>query len=642
MTTLCFSGQLFAADVPATGVTFMKESVKQMDIGNGLYVQNAQHTVDGGVLSIAIDMTDEGSKLVKTDKDGAVQWSTTLVKGYASSQTFEQTPEGDVLFASQYINASDGKDFAGLSSIDQSGKINWSVKMKGNGEDFFRKAIRLQDGSIVAIGYSSSTDGDYAALSKGLTQDSMMGVIVKFDKDGHRLWAKSKVIADSLVQFQDVTQTKEGRILVLTHKKDIHSAVLEYNLDGGLVSEKDISDLGTAIHATDDGGYLLLGQRIDGDNLPFVLGKYEPTGKKQWEHLWANTAAVELSKIVEPGNGIYLVAGMDTHTLSPILETFLLNGELAYQTALNKSGKSVLLDIRFDDEYTPSYVLASLLTGKLSVMTYSHLDKAMIELGKGDVYSILAKLTPYNATVTPLKWVSSNPKVASVDTMGNVTAKAEGTAKVTVSNETKTFQASLDFHVTNPIKMISIEADNYVLKAGESLQLKTDTFPSGAEAGDLTWRSSNKAVISVDQQGKVTAHKNGNASIKVTTKDGKCMDAIGLIVSTPAKSIALNAKALTISVKESYTLHAQVLPTNTYLNNVSWKSSDTKIATVNGAGKVTALKPGKVTITATVLDQVQVIKAYSTDENGNKNYQGRLVIPIAGKIKTTCKVTIVK
>ncbi len=59
------------------------------------------------------------------------------------------------------------------------------------------------------------------------------------------------------------------------------------------------------------------------------------------------------------------------------------------------------------------------------------LDPSNVTLAVGDIVTLNAVMTPTNSTDS-LKWTSSNKKVASVSKNGVVTAKAEGSTKITV------------------------------------------------------------------------------------------------------------------------------------------------------------------------------------------------------------------
>lgn len=67
---------------------------------------------------------------------------------------------------------------------------------------------------------------------------------------------------------------------------------------------------------------------------------------------------------------------------------------------------------------------------------------------------------------------------------------------------------------------------------------------------------------------------------------------------TPETGVTLNKTSLTLYTGGSTTLKAEVKPSDAHFKNVTWKSSNTKIATVSGKGVVKGLIPGKVTVTA--------------------------------------------
>ncbi len=67
-------------------------------------------------------------------------------------------------------------------------------------------------------------------------------------------------------------------------------------------------------------------------------------------------------------------------------------------------------------------------------------------------------------------------------------------------------------------------------------------------------------------------------------------------------SLSLSETKLELVIGSSKTVAATVKPDNAEVKNVLWTSSDAKIATVTGAGRITAVKEGKATITAKTLD----------------------------------------
>ncbi|SHH49372.1 Ig-like domain-containing protein [Clostridium intestinale] len=94
-------------------------------------------------------------------------------------------------------------------------------------------------------------------------------------------------------------------------------------------------------------------------------------------------------------------------------------------------------------------------------------------------------------------------------------------------------------------------------------------------------------------------------AVGVMVLDAIDIDSYGYLVdaSTVAVSeISLNKTSLSLNVGQTEDLIATVKPDNAENKNIEWSSSDTGIATVDSSGKVTAIKPGNVTITAKTKD----------------------------------------
>ena len=115
-----------------------------------------------------------------------------------------------------------------------------------------------------------------------------------------------------------------------------------------------------------------------------------------------------------------------------------------------------------------------------------------------------------------------------------------------------------------------------------------------------TCKSSNTKVATVTKQGLLKPRKVGSAKITVTPKKGGKL-VLTLKVKDPNAPTAVaidQGKSATVAAGDTLQLTATVSP-DTASQAVTWKSSDKKVAVVNGDGLVTALKKGKATITAT-------------------------------------------
>lgn len=141
------------------------------------------------------------------------------------------------------------------------------------------------------------------------------------------------------------------------------------------------------------------------------------------------------------------------------------------------------------------------------------------ELDVGENLTLKATLTPSTATDT-LTWTSSKTSVATVNSMGKVTAKSAGTTIITVKTSNN-LKAELIIKV-NKIKptSVSLNLTDKTLNIGETIKLNANVQPSDVIT-NLTWTSSNKDIAIVDSNGKVTAKGVGTASITVKTNNGK-------------------------------------------------------------------------------------------------------------------------
>jgi len=134
---------------------------------------------------------------------------------------------------------------------------------------------------------------------------------------------------------------------------------------------------------------------------------------------------------------------------------------------------------------------------------------------------------------------------------------------------------------------IKISKTKYTMNKGQTYTLKI----SGTKK-KVKWSTSNKKVATVSSKGKVTAKKNGTATItaKVGSKNYKCK----ITVKDPSISKSK------IYVEKDYTYTLTVKDTN---QKVKWSTSNKKVATVSSNGKVTAKKKGTATITAKVANK---------------------------------------
>lgn len=233
------------------------------------------------------------------------------------------------------------------------------------------------------------------------------------------------------------------------------------------------------------------------------------------------------------------------------------------------------------------------------------LDPKTLTMTEGDCMTIIATISPSNATNRNLRWSSSDEMVASVAD-GKVTAHRAGKAVIVVSTEDGGLTANCQVTVNSKavrVESVNLDRKDLALMVGESATLTATVFPSNATDKNVRWTSTNTSVVSA-MDGKVTALKVGSATVKVTTQDGGRTASCRVTVKSKAvsvESVRLDKKDLTLTVGKSEVLTAMVSPSNATNRTVRWSSSDETVASaVNG--RVMAFKPGSTTVTVTTED----------------------------------------
>ena len=142
---------------------------------------------------------------------------------------------------------------------------------------------------------------------------------------------------------------------------------------------------------------------------------------------------------------------------------------------------------------------------------------------------------------------------------------------------------------------VKLTATKLALKTKQSVTVRA----TGLAKGDYvkSWISSKKSVATVDKNGKITAtSKEGTAVITVTLASGKTAKVTVTVKMIRTTKLTKVPKTLSLTTGKKYTLKPVVTPSNSQ-EKITYKSSNTKIATVSSTGVITAKKVGKVTIT---------------------------------------------
>lgn len=174
------------------------------------------------------------------------------------------------------------------------------------------------------------------------------------------------------------------------------------------------------------------------------------------------------------------------------------------------------------------------------------LNKTIYTIKKGKKIKLKATVNPKKSTQKKIIWTSSNKKTVTVTQKGTITAKKNGTAIITAKVKGTNKKAKCKIIVGVPVTSIKLSSTSIMLTEGNSTTLKKTISPSNASVKTVTYASSNKNIVQVNQSGKLTAKKEGVAKITVKTKDGTGKKAVC--------TVQVKRKITTETDKWNYTL----------------------------------------------------------------------------------------
>jgi uncharacterized protein YjdB len=241
-----------------------------------------------------------------------------------------------------------------------------------------------------------------------------------------------------------------------------------------------------------------------------------------------------------------------------------------------------------------SYIEAVIKDNKLTLTKFPliglFLDKTEVSVLKGKSVTLTPSVYPLSLDQS-VTWKSSNTKVATVSSTGKVKGVKTGKATITCTSVATGMSATCKVTVGS----IYLDKTDAVIKKGKTLTLTPTVYPTSLEDKSVTWKSSNTKVATVSSTGKVKGVKTGTATITCTS------NATGLKTTCKVTvgSIYLDKTEVSILKGTTMTLTPTVYPTSLEDKSVTWKSSNTKVATVSSTGKVKGVKTGIVTITCT-------------------------------------------
>ena len=256
---------------------------------------------------------------------------------------------------------------------------------------------------------------------------------------------------------------------------------------------------------------------------------------------------------------------------------------------------------------------------------------------------ILPEKAARRAAVT---YMSNDPSIVSVTSEGVAQAVGLGTAQVVASAD----GASCVYTITTQLdeSMIVREMDitlaSSTIAVGDTTSLSLGVLPTSASNyASVSLSSSNPAVATVNNFGKVTGVAPGTATLTATCGDVSASATIKVVNSgVDRQSISLNTSYVVLKPGASRTITGKVTPSSAS-QSLTFQSGDTKVATVSAKGVITAVGTGATSVvvsngTASASVTVIVNRSASSGSNngGSDDGSGEVVTdPIVEAIEAS-------
>lgn len=233
---------------------------------------------------------------------------------------------------------------------------------------------------------------------------------------------------------------------------------------------------------------------------------------------------------------------------------------------------------------------------------------------------ILPAKAARKATVT---FISNDSTIVNVTSEGVAQAVGVGTAQVIASADgvSCVYTITTELDESMIVKEMDITLASGTIAVGETTSLSLGVLPSSASNyANVSLSSSDPAVATVNNFGKVTGVAPGTATITATCGDVSASATVKVVNSgADRQSIDLNTSYVVLKPGASRTITGKVTPSSAS-QSLTFKSNDTKVATVSAKGVITAVGTGATSIVVsngTASASVTVIVNRNASSSGN-------------------------
>lgn len=268
--------------------------------------------------------------------------------------------------------------------------------------------------------------------------------------------------------------------------------------------------------------------------------------------------------------------------------------------SLKNPGK-VTITVRSLDEFSSSSPKTDkIYLSALQAASAIELDQTYAVINKGASITLKSAVLPENTSNKSVVWESSNPDVATVSS-GQVRGVSCGNAVITcTAADGSGVQTGCEIEVIQMVNDIKLQdvSSKLTLDMNSSKQLTAEVYPDDATNKGITWTSSDESIVSVTEDGTITAVGGGTATISCTAIDGS-EESVSVPVFVP--SIAIEKDEYIVEAKEGLTFDAAFYgkPENFEISSSSSSYYSVSHTETDGiiSIRINPIKAGKASIT---------------------------------------------
>lgn len=514
------------------------------------------------------------------------------------------------------INPGDGNQFKGS-------EIDTIVTVKGTGTPYILDA---SNGSITPV--AAYTVNDDGTISMRLVLGGGESKIIAIAEDTSAFGEAPKVHTTSMTNADIVYE--DGKLYLKTHE----AGTYQVTLSDGTAQEIKVADTREAYELEAAGWNLAFtsfgpdrsAENTDTAGFDISSATYDlykdPSATLRTTVDFTNVSLGDIGNIEATGEQLQ---AMGVDSMQNVSGYGIYTKKITLPENWDSSTGAVLKMTYNRDQITEVKVngkdvgIVSNITDQVDIGEY------LIPGGENEI-SIKVATNLINRVLAENPWAGNGASYDELGTgtggkpvqLGRTERNANGLNSVTLEPYTMT-EISQEIAVTG----ITLDKTSASVKVGDTFKLLASVNPSDASDKTITWTSSNSKAAAVDSSGNVTAVGEGSAVITAASTNGKSATCKVTVAkaSVPQTNIAVTGVSISPSskrlfVKENAVLNASVTPSNAANKSLSYSSSNSAVAAVDGTGKITAKKAGTAVITAAALD--------------------------GSKKKATCTITVVK